>query len=152
MGNKVRKFHEKMLSGKKLSNREKNLMDLLLRRNDGMRRVYICAPYDGYDTRSREEIWWYCMFAKDRGCIPIAPDYYYPAFWNTEDSREMSRLRSIAIGELNHCDEVWAFGKRITPDMEILLHSAAKRGLMIHFLPDWGTMKDLLPEGDDEDE
>ncbi len=151
MGNNVSKFREKMLSGIKLSHREQNMMNLMLR-NKGVRRVYICAPYDGYNTRSREDIWWYCMFAKDLGCVPIAPYYYYPAFFNMEDSRERSRLRSVAIGEQNYCDEVWAFGGRITPEMEIQLHFAAKRGLMIHYLPDWKTMMDLLPEGDDDDE
>ncbi len=151
MGNKVKKFQEKINMGKTLTHREENLMELL-KRNGESRRVYICAPYEGYCFRNRDKMWYYCMLAKDCGCVPIAPYYYYPDFWNMEDSRERQRLRSISIGEQRFCDEVWAFGEKTTPEMELQLHFAARRGLMIHYLPDWDDMKDLLPEGDDDDE
>ena len=41
------------------------------------RRVFICAPFSRENGRTREKIWWYCRFALDHKCIPVAPDLYY---------------------------------------------------------------------------
>lgn len=36
----------------------------------GWIRVFICAPYDGENTRSREKIWGYCWFAREHSAPP----------------------------------------------------------------------------------
>ena len=134
--------------GKKLSQREENLAELL--GWQGLwRRVYICAPFDGRDTRSHEKLWWYCKFALEHGCIPVAPDMYYPEFMHSEFSEHQKELaRRFALKDVSICREIWVFGDKLTPDIKKKLQVAVRYGINVRLLPDWDIIRDLkLEEG-----
>ena len=133
--------------GKKPSQREKNLADLFAW-HGLWRRVYICAPFDGRDTRSREKLWWYCQFAVEHGCIPVAPDMYYPEFMHLEFSKHQKELaRHFAIRDVSICQEIWAFGDKLTQDIKRKLQVAVSLGINVRLLPDWDIIRDLILEG-----
>ena len=135
----------KRLCGKRLSRREENMLELM--QEYGLwKRVYICAPYDGENTRSREKIWGYCLFARERPYAPIAPFLYYPQFMPESYEKEMQLMRSLALRDLLTCEEIWVFGNKVTPEMENEISCASSHGLNIRWLPDYEEMIRTDPE------
>lgn len=135
----------KRLCGKRLSRREENMLELM--QEYGLwKRVYICAPYDGENTRSREKIWGYCLFARERTYAPIAPFLYYPQFMPEIYEKEMQLMRSLALRDLLTCEEIWVFGNEVTPEMENEISCASSHGLNIRWLPDYEEMIRTDPE------
>ena len=135
----------KRLCGKRLSRREENMLELM--QEYGLwKRVYICAPYDGENTRSREKIWGYCLFARERTYAPIAPFLYYPQFMPKIYEKEMQLMRSLALRDLLTCEEIWVFGNKVTPEMENEISCASSHGLNIRWLPDYEEMIRTDPE------
>ena len=135
----------KRLCGKRLSRREENILELM--QEYGLwKRVYICAPYDGENTRSREKIWGYCLFARERTYAPIAPFLYYPQFMPEIYEKEMQLMRSLALRDLLTCEEIWVFGNKVTPEMENEISCASSHGLNIRWLPDYEEMIRTDPE------
>ena len=135
----------KRLCGKRLSRREENMLELM--QEYGLwKRVYICAPYDGENTRSREKIWGYCLFARERTYAPIAPFLYYPQFMPEIYEKEMQLMRSLALRDLLTCEEIWVFGNKVSPEMENEISCASSHGLNIRWLPDYEEMIRTDPE------
>jgi len=135
----------KRLCGKRLSRREENMLELM--QEYGLwKRVYICAPYDGENTRSREKIWGYCLFARERTYAPIAPFLYYPQFMPEFYEKEMQLMRSFALRDLLTCEEVWVFGNEVTPEMEREVSCASSHGINVRFLPDYEEMIRMDPK------
>ena len=135
----------KRLCGKRLSRREENMLELM--QEYGLwKRVYICAPYDGENTRSREKIWGYCLFARERTYAPSAPFLYYPQFMPEIYEKEMQLMRSLALRDLLTCEEIWVFGNKVTPEMENEISCASSHGLNIRWLPDYEEMIRTDPE------
>ena len=135
----------KRLCGKRLSRREENMLELM--QEYGLwKRVYICAPYDGENTRSREKIWGYCLFARERTYAPIAPFLYYPQFMPEIYEKEMQLMRSLALRDLLTSEEIWIFGNNVTLEMENEISCASSHGLNIRWLPDYEEMIRTDPE------
>lgn len=152
MSNGLRKFKAAMLGlGKPLGRREMNLMEMM-RHEGNWQLVYICAPYDGKDTRSLEKIWNYCMFAKEHRYMPVAPYLYYPQFMNDFDERESRIMNQFARCDIRHCEEVWVFGKEITSEMEKILDCAQYEGLNMRCFPDWDIMLEYKDDEEDEND
>jgi len=105
----------------------------------GWIRVYICAPFDGKDTRSNEKLWWYGKIAVNYGAVPMIPNYYYPHFYYEEDKFFTDQ---IAKDDMGRCWEMWVFGEEITEQMETELRWAEELGLTIRFFPDWDVIRD----------
>ena len=114
----------------------------------GMDRVYICAPYDGEFTRSREKLWWYCIMAKEHGYIPVAPYLYYPSFMHMNIEKDRKLVSRFAREDMCRCKELWFFGTRLTDEMASELEWATKLGLPFHCYPDWDDLenKDCVEE------
>ena len=106
----------------------------------GWIRVFICAPYDGENTRSREKIWGYYWFAREHSCTPVAPYLYYPQFFYEFDERDRRQMKSLARYDVEICSEIWVFGDVITRDMEDQLRAARKHGLKVRWFPDYEDM------------
>ncbi len=117
------------------------------------RRAFICAPYDPEADRSWEKRWWYCRFALDHHCIPVAPELYYPLFMLYEqDQKEKYLADGFALKDLLDCDEVWVFGKVFTPLMERAMKIAGRRGMVVRFFPDWEEAQEEYCREDSENE
>ena len=151
MGNAIRKFQMGLLAGKKMSQRDMNLWDMW-EWEGSLQRVYICAPFEGRNTRSQEKIWWYCHFAKDHNCIPVAPYLYFPEFMNEMIEKERKQMEHFALCNMQQAQEVWVFGDVMTPAMKRELELANDLGINIRFLPDWDIIRDYWLEEADKHE
>lgn len=82
-----------------------------------MKVVYICSPLHGDIERNVEKAKFYCKIAIENGAVPIAPHVYLTQFLNDDNSTQ--RAAGIAMGAelLKRCDELWAFGNKITEGM-----------------------------------
>ena len=95
--------------------------------------VYICSPFAGDMGKNTERARRYCKFAVERGVIPFAPHLLYPQFMDELDKEQ--RALGLFFGNvwLSKCDELWAFGKYISPGMKAELAKARQKGIPVRF-------------------
>jgi len=96
------------------------------------RRVYVCHPFaddpEGNVQRVRE----ICRALADSGFLPIAPQVYLPQFID-EDS-ERAQALSLCLELVGACDEVRAYGDRISAGMRREIEYAEARGIPVRFV------------------
>ena len=116
-------------------------------------KVFICAPYDPEVRKSWEKIWWYCRFALEYRCIPVAPEWYFSLFMLVEpDQPEKDMADVFALKALVDCDEVWVFGNEFTPLMKRALMLAGLKGKFVRYFPDWEEVQKEYCKEDCENE
>jgi hypothetical protein len=76
-----------------------------------MKKVFICSPYRGDIAGNVERAMGYCNRAIRAGCIPIAPHLYFTQFFDESDETERSLGITMGIDLMQHCCEMWVFGK-----------------------------------------
>ena len=94
-----------------------------------MKKIYVCSPYSGnieFHTRYAREA---SRTIFDEGHIPIAPHLLFPQFMSEETERDKALQMGIEILKL--CDELWIFGKVISPGMEKEINEAHKLNIRI---------------------
>jgi len=74
--------------------------------------VFICSPFAGDVRRNLENARRYCMFAVERGAIPLAPHLLYPQFMDDRIEAQRSLGISFGLALLGKCDEIWVNVKR----------------------------------------
>lgn len=95
--------------------------------------VYIASPFMGDVEYNISRARGYCRFAISRGCIPIAPHLHFPQFMDDSDRDEREVGLFFALVLLCKCDEVWAFGGRISDGMGKEIAKAKKRGIPVRY-------------------
>lgn len=108
------------------------------KRGDGSRpepqAVFICSPFAGDMEANTQKALEYCRFAVSRGRLPLAPHCYFPRFMDEGDPAARELGISFGIRLLGGCDELWAFGPRVSEGMKREIHAAEHRGIRIrHF-------------------
>lgn len=103
--------------------------------NNKKKLVFICSPFRGREkaenvAMARRA----CRHAIDTDCTPIAPHLLYPQFLNDEGERNLGIAAGLQL--LEHCDEVWVVGNRITEGMSKEIAKAAEAGIPIKNIPD----------------
>jgi hypothetical protein len=93
--------------------------------------VYICSPYSGDVAANVENARRYCRFAVERGAMPLAPHLLYPQFLDDTDADERSLGLRFALLLLGKCDELWAFGDRVSDGMAREIAKAKRRNMVI---------------------
>ena len=93
--------------------------------------VYIASPFAGDTESNISKAKDYCRFAISNGCIPIAPHLHYPQFLNDSDNEQRELGQSFALVLLGKCDELWAFGGRVSEGMAREMDRAGKLGMPI---------------------
>ena len=93
--------------------------------------VYIASPFSGDTVRNTERARGYCRFAVARGCIPLAPHLHYPQFMDDANKLEREQGLFFALVLLGKCDELWAFGEKVSHGMAKEIAKAEKRGMPI---------------------
>ena len=95
--------------------------------------VYICSPYAGDIENNVSAARDYCRFAVGCGCIPLAAHLLYPQFMNDADPEE--RKLALFFGKIlmDKCDEVWVFGKTMSPGMKAEHDRAVRRGSRVRY-------------------
>lgn len=94
--------------------------------------VYICAPLGGDVKRNLANARRYSRFASLNGAVVFTPHFYAEYL---DDDLEWERNLAICMNErmLKKCDEVWVFGKRISPGMKAEIAMAEKRCMKIRY-------------------
>ena len=100
--------------------------------------VYICSPYSGEVEYNLSRARGYCRLAVGKGYIPLAPHLLVPQFLDDDDSEQRKLGLFFALVLLGKCEEVWAFGSRISEGMAREMETATKRCLPIRHFTDKG--------------
>ena len=86
--------------------------------------VYVSSPFTENDKGNHEDARRYCMYVINCGAVPFAPQLFFPQFLDTSDAEQRKICSGAAIVILAECDELWAFGDRISETMRLELKVA----------------------------
>jgi len=94
--------------------------------------VYICSPLAGDVKRNLANAKRYSRFASMNGAVVFTPHFYAEYL---DDDLERERNLAICMNErmLKLCDEVWVFGKRISPGMKAEIAIAERRCMKVRY-------------------
>ena len=96
-------------------------------------KVYIVSRYAGDVDNNVKAAIRYCRFAIDNKKMPIAAHLLYPQIVddNNPVEREIGTMYGLALLAL--CDEVWCFGKTLSPGMKQEIEEANHLGKPIKY-------------------
>ena len=85
--------------------------------------VFVSSP--AFDKGNIEDALRFCKYVFNCGAIPFAPQLFFPQFFpDTSDAEQRKAIVGAGIVVLAECDELWAFGDRITESMRLELKTA----------------------------
>ena len=93
--------------------------------------VYICSPYSGDVEGNTKRTRAYCRYAVDKGCIPLAPNLYFPQFLDDRTERALALFMDIVL--LSKCAELWVFGETISEGMQKEIRYARRKGKLVKY-------------------
>jgi hypothetical protein len=107
-----------------------------------MKTIYVCSPLRGDIRGNIEKAKRYCRHIAVCGDIPIAPHVYCTQF--LDDTRESERKIGMTIGLelLKICDELWAFGDRVSEGMAAEIEIARRRRMAIRHIKSDGPYEE----------
>lgn len=94
--------------------------------------VYICSPLAGNIERNLANAKRYSRFASMHGAVVFTP-HFYAEYLDDDVERERNLAICMNMKMLKKCDEVWVFGKRISPGMREEIAFANRRGMKIRY-------------------
>ena len=100
--------------------------------------VYICSPYSGEVEYNLNRARGYCRLAIGKGYIPLAPHLLFPQFLDDDDRQQRELGLFFALVLLSKCEEIWAFGNRISEGMTREMEAATRRGIPVRRFTDKG--------------
>ena len=100
--------------------------------------VYICSPYSGEVEYNLNRARGYCRLAIGKGYIPLAPHLLFPQFLDDDDRQQRELGLFFALVLLSKCEEIWAFGNRISEGMTREMEAATRRCIPIRRFTDKG--------------
>lgn len=107
---------------------------MLEERDRGRPVVYVCSPLRGDVERNMKRAAGYCRFVYGRGAIPLASHLLFPPFLDDGIREERAAGMEMALELLAKCDELWAFGGKVTEGMAAEIAEAEKLGVRVkHF-------------------
>ena len=94
-----------------------------------MKRIYVASPYAGDIEKNTEFAKEACRHVMNEGHAFFAPHLLYPAI--LDDSKPEERQLGIDMGlsMLEHCDEPWCYGDRISHGMMLEIEEADRLGI-----------------------
>lgn len=101
-----------------------------------MKFVQICSPYRGDVERNTTKAQGYCLFASTQGVMPFAPHLHNTQFLDDEITEQRELGMRFSIGMLSKCDELWAFGSRITEGMSEEIEVAERLSIPVKYFND----------------
>lgn len=98
--------------------------------------IYIASPYAGDVEANVAFAKLACRYAIGQGHTPIAVHLLYPQMLDDGDPAERELGLRLGHRVLRSCDELWAFGDRISAGMRREMEEAGTLGLPIRRIPD----------------
>lgn len=96
-------------------------------------KVYIVSKYAGDIEKNVENAVCYCRYAIRCGKMPIASHLLYPAVCRDHIPKERELGMMFGLALLAMCDEVYVFGKDISPGMVQEIQEAKRLGKAIRY-------------------
>lgn len=93
--------------------------------------IYVCSPLKGDIERNIRKATGYSRFVFTQGGIPLAPHAIFTQFLDDNVPEERNAGIEMGIQLLVKCDELWAFGERISEGMEAEIAAAKTMGLTV---------------------
>ena len=96
-----------------------------------MKLIYVASPFSGDVEKNIEYAEQACRFVMDEGHAFFAPHLLYPRL--LDDTCPEKRKAGIDMGltVLARCDELWAFGERISTGMKQEMDAAQRLGVPV---------------------
>ena len=116
-----------------------------------MKKVYICSPLGGDVAGNIEKVKLYNRFALECGAVPIA-SHFYALSLNDSIPYERAIGTRAGLALLSVCDEVWAFGNKITTGMADEIAEAYKLGIRVIRIRDEQVYEKLEMEDDNNEQ
>ena len=79
--------------------------------------VYICSPIEDYSSTSRLQLQKYRRFVLQANSIPVATTVLLDRSLVANEAELHELCANTGHQLMNHCDEVWVFGKNFTRTM-----------------------------------
>ncbi len=96
--------------------------------------VYVCSPLRGDVERNIYKAIGYSKYIYRQGGIPLAPHVIFTTFLEDNDPRDRAAGMEMGLELLTICDEVWAFGDKVSEGMAGEIAAAEKLGLRVRRL------------------
>ncbi|WP_069648964.1 DUF4406 domain-containing protein [Caloranaerobacter ferrireducens] len=93
--------------------------------------IYVCSPLRGDIEGNIGKAIRYCRFVYTKGSIPLAPHVIFTTFLDNNIPEERKVGIEMGLDLLLKCNELWAFGKRISEEMAEKIKMAEALGLKI---------------------
>lgn len=93
--------------------------------------IYICSPLKGNIERNIQRAIGYSRFVYSKGGIPLAPHAIFTQFLDDNIPEERNAGIDMGIQLLLKCDELWAFGEKISEGMAAEMAAAKTLGLKV---------------------
>lgn len=93
--------------------------------------IYICSPLKGNIERNIQRAIGCSRFVYSKGGIPLAPHAIFTQFLDDNIPEERNAGIDMGIQLLLKCDELWAFGEKISEGMAAEMAAAKTLGLKV---------------------
>ncbi|HHW91071.1 MAG TPA: DUF3310 domain-containing protein [Firmicutes bacterium] len=93
--------------------------------------IYVCSPFRGEVEQNIKRAIGYCRYIYSQGGIPLAPHIIFTTFLDDEIAEERKTGMEMGLELLSKCDELWAFGDRLSEGMEKEIAEAERLGLRV---------------------
>lgn len=108
--------------------------------------IYIASPYAGDVEANVAFAKMACRFAIDQGHTPIAVHLHYPQMLDDGDPAERELGLRLGHRVLRACDELWAFGDRLSAGMKREIEEAKTLELPIRRVSEQELRQAMEPE------
>lgn len=96
-----------------------------------MKLIYVASPLSGDVERNLKFARQACCAVMDSGCAFFAPHLLYPNFLDDAIPEQRKLGMDMGMTVLAKCDELWAFGERISEGMAAEMREAERLGIPV---------------------
>ena len=96
--------------------------------------VYVSSPSMEDDRGNIEDARRFCNYVFNCGAVPFAPQLFFSQFLDLTRAENRTKTINSGIVVLAECDELWAFGDRISETMRLELQVADGLSIPMKFL------------------
>ena len=93
--------------------------------------IYVSSPLSGDVEKNIEYAKAACRMVMDSGHAFFAPHLLYPSFLDDTVPEERKLGMDMGLAALEKCDELWAFGPRISAGMAAEIEHAERLGIPV---------------------
>lgn len=94
-----------------------------------MKLIYVASPYAGDIEKNTEFAKDACCHVMNEGHAFFAPHLLYPSILDDSKPKERQLGIDMGLAMLEHCDELWCYGDRISHGMMLEIEEAGRLGI-----------------------